>query len=118
MKMVYQFCVILTVSLAGELLHQLLPLPIPASIYGLVLMLVLLERGVLRLQQVEEAGSFLIEIMPVLFVPSAAGLLIAWDELRSFLIPFLVILVVTTWLVLAVSGKLTQILLDGRDGRP
>ena len=39
MKYLRQFCIILLVSALGEGLHILLPLPVPASVYGLVLML-------------------------------------------------------------------------------
>ena len=64
MKFVRQFMIILAISFVGELLHALLPLPVPASIYGLVLMLIGLQTGILPLSAVNEAGGFLIEIMP------------------------------------------------------
>ena len=64
MKYFKQFGIILTVSFLGELLHALIPLPVPASIYGLVLMLAALITGLIPLDRVREAGSFLIEIMP------------------------------------------------------
>ena len=69
MKYLRQFCIILLVSALGEGLHILLPLPVPASVYGLVLMLGALASGILKLEQVEEAADFLVEIMPVMFVP-------------------------------------------------
>ena len=65
MKYLRQFCIILLVSALGEGLHILLPLPVPASVYGLVLMLGALASGILKLEQVEEAADFLVEIMPV-----------------------------------------------------
>ena len=46
MSLVFEFGIILAVCLAGELLHALLPLPVPASIYGLCLLLLLLLTGV------------------------------------------------------------------------
>ena len=75
MKYLRQFCIILLVSALGEGLHILLPLPVPASVYGLVLMLGALASGILKLEQVEEAADFLVEIMPVMFVPAGVGLL-------------------------------------------
>ena len=62
MKYLRQFCIILLVSALGEGLHILLPLPVPASVYGLVLMLGALASGILKLEQVEEAADFLVEI--------------------------------------------------------
>lgn len=58
-KLLRQFLVIMAVSFVGEILHAVLPLPIPASIYGLVLMLALLMTGALKLDAVEDAGKFM-----------------------------------------------------------
>ena len=75
MKYVRQFCIILVFSFLGEILHTLIPLPIPASVYGLVLLLIALCVKIVKVEQVKEASKFLIEIMPVMFIPAAAGLL-------------------------------------------
>ena len=82
MKFVRQFMIILAISFVGELLHALLPLPVPASIYGLVLMLIGLQTGILPLNAVNEAGGFLIEIMPMLFIPAGVGLMVSWGALK------------------------------------
>lgn len=114
MKYLMQFARILGVCLLGEALRALLPLPIPASIYGLVLMLVFLMTGLLKLEQVEGAADFLIQIMPPMFLPSAVGLLEQFDGLRSILLPFLVICFVGLLVTFAVTGRVTQFLL-GRE---
>ena len=108
MKYVKQFGIILLVSLVGELLNFLLPLPVPASIYGLVLMLALLMTGALKLDAVEDAGKFMIEIMPVMFIPAGVGLMESWGELKAVLVPVLVITLVSTIVVMVVSGRVTQ----------
>ena len=108
MKYVKQFAMILLVSFAGELLNYLLPLPVPASIYGLVLMLALLMTGALKLDTVEDAGKFMIEIMPVMFIPAGVGLMESWGELKAVLVPVLVITLVSTIVVMIVSGRVTQ----------
>ena len=100
-KLLRQFLVIMAVSFVGEILHAVLPLPIPASIYGLVLMLALLMTGALKLDTVEDAGKFMIEIMPVKFIP-------AGGELKAVLVPVLVITLVSTIVVMIVSGRVTQ----------
>ena len=73
MKYLKQFFIILAVSFAGEVLKYIIPLPIPASIYGLVIMLFLLGTKILSLECVRETGLFLVEIMPVMFIPAAVG---------------------------------------------
>ena len=114
MKLLRQFLIIL-LSLVGEGLHALLPLPVPASVYGLVLMLLCLCTGILRLDQVERASDFLIEIMPVMFVPAAVGLTESWEQLRPVMVPVLVIMVLTTVLVMVVTGHVTQFVMKWRE---
>ena len=108
MKYLKQFMIILAFSFLGEVLHQVLPLPIPASVYGLVFMLAALMTGVLKLHQVKEASAFLIEIMPVMFIPAAAGLIDSWGILQPVIVPIGIITVVITVFVMAVTGLVTQ----------
>ena len=115
MKYIRQFVIILFISFIGEALKYVLPLPIPASIYGLVLMFVLLETKVLKVEAVQDAGKFLIEIMPRMFIPAGVGLLNAWDTLKPVLIPIIVILFVSTIVVMGVSGKVTQTMIEAEE---
>lgn len=116
MKYLRQFCIILFISFLGEILHALLPLPVPASVYGLVLMFTALSAGILKTEQVGDAADFLIEIMPVMFLPAAVGLLDAWPSLRSVWLPVVLITVITTVVVMAVTGRVAQRLI--RKGHP
>lgn len=111
MKLLYQFGIILFVSFLGEILYLAIPLPIPASVYGLILMLVALYTGIIKLKQVKEAATFLIEIMPVMFIPAAAGLLDSWSSLKPIWIPVILITIITTVIVIAVTGQATQYLI-------
>ena len=108
MKYIFQFARILLICFLGEVLAYFLPLPVPASVYGLVLMLLALTMGIYKLEDVKEAGAFLIGIMPLLFVPAAAGVMELWSELAAMLIPCLVAVVPVTLLVMAVTGRVTQ----------
>ena len=58
MKYVRQIGIILGITLAGEFLNQILPLPVPAGVYGLFLMLAVLMTGVVKLESVEGTGKF------------------------------------------------------------
>lgn len=115
MKLLRQFLIILLLSFVGEGLKSLIPLPVPASVYGLVLMLLCLCTGIIRLEQVERASNFLIAIMPVMFVPAAVGLTESWDQLRPVLAPVLIIMVLTTVLVMVVTGHVTQFVMKRRE---
>lgn len=108
MKYLRQLLIILIFSFAGEALHYLVPIQIPASIYGLVLLFIGLMTGLIRLSQVQETAKFLIEIMPMMFIPAGVGLLESWGVLKPILVPVIVILVVSTVFVMGVSGLVTQ----------
>lgn len=108
MKVFFQFGIILAISFLGELLHYFIPVPIPASIYGLVILFVCLMTRIIKLDMVKDAGKFLIDIMPLMFIPAAVGLMESWGVLKSSLIPVISITVVSTVLVMAVAGRVTQ----------
>lgn len=108
MKYLKQFLIILVISFAGELLKYVLPLPIPASIYGMVILLVGLLTGWIALDAVKDVGKFLIEIMPVMFIPAGVGLMSSWGILKPLILPVSIITVVTIVTVMAATGKVSQ----------
>lgn len=111
MKYLKQFLIILAISLLGEVLKELLPLPIPASIYGMVFLFILLLTGIIKLDQVKDAGKFLIEIMPVMFIPAGVGLMSSWNVLKPVLVPVSVITVITIITVMGATGIVSQIVI-------
>lgn len=111
-----QFGIILGMTFAGEALSRLLPFPVPASIYGLVLLFLCLVLGIVRLHQVERAGELLLGLLPLTFVPAGARLLALWDELRGILIPLLTISAVSTVVVMIVTGRAAQGIIRRRCG--
>lgn len=108
MKYIYQATIIFAFTLLGELLHVLLPLPIPAAIYGLVLLFLALQLGIVKLEQVNAVSKFLIAVMGLLFVAPAVNIVEIWKDIAPVLLPIGVVLVVSTLLVFAVSGLVTQ----------
>ena len=108
MQYLKQFMIIILISLIGEALNFLIPLPIPASIYGILILLFLLISGRIKLEDVKDVSSFLIAIMPVMFIPAAVGLMNSFSLLADSLAAYVVILAVSTVVVMAVSGRVTQ----------
>ena len=119
MKYLRQFGIILAVTCAGEIMKYFIPLPIPGSIYGLILMFVLLLAKVIKVEHVKETGEFLIEIMPLMFIPAGVGLLTAWGILKPVCVPIILITVITTVVVMIVTGRVTQavIRMDRKKGQ-
>ena len=108
MKYLGQIFIILLVSFVGELLNTLVPLPIPASIYGIVILFCLLEFRLIPLRAVKETGDFLVSLMQLMFIPAAAGLLEAWDVIAPNWLSYMLITIISTFVVLFVSGRVTQ----------
>ena len=115
MKYVKQFVIIIAISFIGEFLKYVLPLPVPASIYGMVLMFATLLTGVLKLDDVKDTAKFLIEIMPLMFIPAGVGLMVSWNTLRPLLIPVAIITIVTIITVMIVSGHTAQFVLKRQE---
>ena len=117
MKYLHQLCLIFGFSFLGEVLNRVIPLPIPASIYGMVLLFLALSTKILPLKAVRESGAFLTSILPVLFVISSVGLMDHWSLLQNALVPVLLILLLTTVLTFAISGRVAQWVLDRKENR-
>ena len=104
MKYVKEIMWIIAFTFLGELLNTLLPLPVPAGVYGMILLLIALVTGIVKLPEVEGAGNFLLDTMTMMFIPAAVGIMSAIDILLPVLLPYLVIIVVSTVLVMVVTG--------------
>lgn len=111
MKYIKQLLLIGLFSLAGEALAALIPLPIPAAIYGLVLMLIALCTGVMKPEAIADTARFGIAVMPLLFVAPAVNILQNWGLIAPNLVPICVVMVLSTFIVFIVSGIVTQLLL-------
>ncbi len=108
MKFVFQFLIIIIFSFIGEILHYIIPLPIPASIYGIILLFVALQCKLIKVRDIKETSSFLIAVMPIMFIPAAVGLIDSWKAVSQSLIQYIIITVVSTFVVMGVSGLVTQ----------
>lgn len=113
MKYIKEGAIIFGITLAGEGLNHVLPLPVPSGVYGLFLLLVLLCSGILKLSEIEATGNFLLDIMPVLFIPASVGLMESYADMKAILIPLMVICVVSTLVVMAVTGKTAEWMIGG-----
>ena len=108
MKYLSQFLRITAFTLVGELLQRLIPLPVPASVYGLVLLFAALCFGVVKLEQVKDAAGFLISILPILFVPTAVGILENWAMIQADVIPIVLLALISTVVTFGIAGRITQ----------
>lgn len=110
-KYIKQICIILAVCLIAELMEYLIPLPIAASMYGLVLMLFALITKIIPLKEVEDVADFLTGNMAIMFIPPTVGIMASVEEIKAMLVPLVVISVVSTLLIMTVTGRVTQMII-------
>lgn len=108
MKYLSQFLIIMGFTFAGEALQRILPLPIPASVYGLALLFIALFTGLVKVSQIKETGGFLSSLLPILFVSPAVGIVETWHLIQPRLLAICLLLVASTVITLGISGRITQ----------
>ena len=111
MKKLKQICLILLFSLLGELCRFLIPFPIPASIYGMLLLFGALSLNIVKVEEVKYTGAFLTTILPLLFVAPVGNLLDCWPILKATWGPLVMISIISTVLVFGVAGVVTQLVM-------
>ena len=108
MKYIKQVIILAAICFVGEMVHNLIPLPIPASIYGFIILFVLLETGLLKTDDIREVSSFLLDIMILMFIPAGVGLMEYWGSIKSIWWQLLIVIAVVSIVVFGVSGLVTQ----------
>ena len=117
MKYAYQVMIIGGISLAGAILNKLLPLPVPASVYGMVLLLICLCTKVIKLDQIQETADFMLAAMPLVFVGPGVALMESFGLMKDSLLGILAISVLSTMLVMVLTGMIAQVLVRRKRDR-
>ena len=110
MKYIKQLLIILAFTLVGEVLAKVIPLPVPAAIYGFVLLFLALCTGALKKEQIDETAKLLIACLGLFFVAPAVNILAYWEIITPALVPICVIILSSTFVVFIVAGLVTQAL--------
>lgn len=105
-----QSAIIFGFSLLGEALNRLLPLPIPAAVYGLVLLFAALCLKIVKVEQIDKVSDFLLTILPILFVSPAVNLLESWGIVAPHVVTIALLVLSSTILVFAVAGVISQLI--------
>lgn len=117
MKYIKQFLIILFMSAFGGFLNWLIPLPIPATVWGMLLMFLALLTGVVKLKQVEDTADFFLSIMPMLFIPYAVSLMDNYTLLAKYALPIFIIVAASFFLCFIVTGKTADFIIGHKNGK-
>ncbi|WP_201715695.1 CidA/LrgA family holin-like protein [Rossellomorea arthrocnemi] len=107
-RIIIQVGILYAFSLIGGAVEQLFHLPTPGSIIGLMLLLACLSLKIVPLIIVEDGASFLLAILPLLFIPAMTGVMNYPSLLSGTGAVLFLIVVLSTIVTMAVSGFASQ----------
>lgn len=110
MAMVRGFALLLLFQLLGELISRLGELPLPGNVLGMGLLLLALLGNLVKVSWLEEAAELLLSNMAMFFVPAGVGVMVYGDLIAREWLPITVATIVSTFVVMAVTGRLAQAL--------
>lgn len=112
MGYVFQFMIISGITFIGELLHYFLPLPIPSSVYGMILLFICLLVGIIKEESIKETADFLLLIMPIMFIGASVGVMENFHLLSNSFLEFIGVILISTILIMTVTGITAQWLMN------
>jgi len=118
MKYMSQFAIILLATFAGQLLNTLIPLPVPAAIWGMILLFAALSTGILKLEQVELTADFLSGLMMLIFVPFGVSLMTSYNQLAGSILKMVIVVVLSTFVCFFVTGKTADFIIGRKENSP
>ena len=117
MKIIKQIGIVMGLCWISLVIEKLLPFSFPASVIGMILLLICLFTGILKLEHIREKSDFLLSNMAFFFIPAGVSMINYLDILMENLVPILVISIVSTFVTFiaaALSIRLTLKLMNGR----
>ena len=108
MKIYLQLLIIFGFSFIGNVISNVFRLPVPGSILGMILLFLALQFKILEFRHVDEAGSFLINNMTILFLPAGVGIMDKWNLISHFWAQILLIVVGALIINMLILGKLVE----------
>ena len=113
--MLREFMLIFTINYVGMLLSKILHLPLPGTIVSLLLLFFMLQFKILKLEKIENAGNFLLLNMTIFFMPPTVKIIDSYELLEKDLFKIIVIIIVSTFLTMGITGKVVQLMIDFKE---
>ena len=113
--MLREFMIIFLINYVGILLSKILHLPLPGTIVSLLLLFLMLQFKVLKLEKIENAGNFLLLNMTIFFMPPTVKIIDSYELLEKDLFKIIVIILVSTFLTMGITGKVVQLMIDFKE---
>lgn len=115
--MLREFLLIFIINYIGVVLSEVLHLPIPGTISGMLLLFLLLHFKFLKLTHIEKAGNLLLLNMTIFFLPPAVSLLENIYLLKTGFLKIIFLVVFTTVITMVITGITVQYLIERGEKR-
>ena len=113
--MLKEFMLIFSINYVGILLSKIFHLPLPGTIVSLLLLFFMLQFKILKLEKIENAGNFLLLNMTIFFMPPTVKIIDSYELLEKDLFKIIVIIIVSTFLTMGITGKVVQLMIDFKE---
>ncbi|MGL5244709.1 MAG: CidA/LrgA family protein [Sarcina sp.] len=111
MKLLRETLIVIAIYFLGEFISKLFIHSVPGNIIGMLILLVLLCTKIIKVEQVETITKFFLDHLAFFFVPAGVGLLTALNLLQGNVIKLLSICILSTFVVMSVTGCTVQLLI-------
>lgn len=98
------------ILLISKIIESFIPIPMPASVIGLVLLFIALCTGIVKLGQIESVGTALTNNISFLFVPAGISVINSLPILSQSPVLIILLIIISTILLLISTGFASQLL--------
>ncbi|GMA50791.1 holin-like protein CidA [Alicyclobacillus contaminans] len=110
LRLLLQTSILVVVAWLGHEISSLAHLPVPGSIIGLLLLFILLQCRVVKIEWVEQGAALLISNMLLFFIPSSLGLIQYGRLIRESGVQLLLVIAISTAVVMGMTGWFAEFL--------
>lgn len=103
MKIALQVAVVFLISWLGDVISTFLPIPIPGSVIGMILLFILLMIKIIKVEHIKEKIEFLKVHMPMFFIPAGVEIMEKYEFVKGSIVQLLIVCVLSTIITFAVT---------------
>ena len=110
-------------NLIGVFLAEILPLPIPGNVLGLLILFILLCTKIIKVEQIKTVSDFFLDHLAFFFIPAGVGLISSFGVIKEIWVKLLLVCIITTFITMAATGKIVEWVANiierrgGKDGK-
>lgn len=103
MNFLKQLIILCACLFVGSILKALIPLPIPETIYGMLLLFILFAIKAIKTDDIRKTSDAILDNFAFLFVPAGVGIIENLDLFKQNIVVILIITIITAAIALAIT---------------